>query len=210
MEDIEIEGEVVREAKWVKYLGCMFAKDRDKNKMEITERIVKYSRCVCALYPVLKDTYIPIEAKREIFNSVMVPILSYASESWTMTRRDWSRVQAAEMRPLRAMVGKTRRDRVRNEDIRREVGVTSVRAKIDKSQLRWLEHQERMDEDRIAKKRLMWTPDGRRSRGRPRKRWRDGVEEIIESSGLGTIDELRNDDAFERQNWRQVLTHLTG
>ncbi len=148
--------------------------------------------------------------QREIFDSVMIPILSYASESWTMMMRDWSRLQAAEMRPLRAMVGKTRHDRVQNEDIRREVGVTSVREKIEKSQLRWLEHLERMDEDRIAKKSWMWTPDGRRSRGRLRKRWRDGVEEIIESSGLGTIGELRNDDAFERQNWRQVLTHLTG
>ncbi len=66
MEDIEIEGEVVREAKWVKYLGYMFAKGGDKNKSKITERIVKYSSCVCALYPVLKDTCIPIEAKRDI------------------------------------------------------------------------------------------------------------------------------------------------
>ncbi len=105
MEDIEIEGEVVREAKWVKYLGCMFAMGGDKNKREITERIVKYSRCVCVLYPVLKDTYIPIVAKRKIFDSVMVPILSYASERWTMTKRDWSRLQAAEMMSLRTMVG---------------------------------------------------------------------------------------------------------
>ncbi len=62
---------------------------------------------------------IPIEAKRKIFDSVIVPILSYASESWKMTNRNWNRLQVAEMRPLRAMVGKTRRDRVRNEDIRR-------------------------------------------------------------------------------------------
>ena len=42
---------------------------------------------------------------------------------------DRSRIQLAEMRPLRAMVGK-------NEDIRKSIGVCSVLNKINASQLR--------------------------------------------------------------------------
>ena len=54
------------------------------------------------------------------FNTVLTPTLTYGSESWVMKTADRSRIQAAEMRPLRAMVGKTRRDRVKNEDIRKK------------------------------------------------------------------------------------------
>ena len=208
--EIVLGGEQVKEAEVVKYLGCIFTKEGDKNKREITERISKYSRCVCSLYPVLKDRYIPLEAKRTIFQSILTPILTYASESWTLTNRDWSRVQAAEMRTLRAIVDKTKRDRIRNETIREMVGVTSVRNVIENSQLRCLGHVERMDGMRTVRRRWNWLPDGRRSVGRPRKRWRDGVEELLERRGIDNIEALRDQEAFERTNWRRRLIHLTG
>ena len=43
-----------------------------------------------------------------------------------MKSADRNRIQRAEMRPLRAMVGKTMRDRIENEDIKESVGVCSV------------------------------------------------------------------------------------
>ena len=46
--------------------------------------------------------------------------------------------------------------------------------------------------------------------GRPRKRWKDGVNEILASNGIANIEELREEDAFERTNWKRVLTQLTG
>ncbi len=65
----------MKEAECVRCLGSVFAKDGYKNKEEITERISKYSRGVCALCPILKDKHIPTEAKETIFESVLVPIL---------------------------------------------------------------------------------------------------------------------------------------
>lgn len=76
----------------VNYLGCIFKKDGE-NKGGIIERTSKYSRGACAFYPILKDGYIPTEAKKTIFESTLVPILSYTSESWTLTSKDWSRIQ---------------------------------------------------------------------------------------------------------------------
>ena len=71
--EIVLVGEQVKEAV-VKHLGCIFTKEGDKNNRDITERINKYNRCVCSLYPVLKDRYIPLEAKRTIFQSILTPI----------------------------------------------------------------------------------------------------------------------------------------
>ncbi len=50
------------------------------------------------------------------------------------------------------------------------IGVMSVRSKIEKAQLRWLGYVERMHEERNTKKRWNWRPEGRRSKGRSKKR----------------------------------------
>ena len=112
---------------------------------------------------------------------------------------------------MRTMINKTRRDRVRNDNVRRTVGVAPMINKIEKGQLRWLGHLMRMNENRIAKKRWNWIPNGRRSRGRPRKRWKDGVEEILEKHNMPTIEQLIRDGPFEdRREWKRRLIPLTG
>ena len=53
-----------------------------------------------------------------------------------MTQSDESRVQAAEMKFLRSMVQKARRDRVRNEDIWKEVGVQKLNDRLEQNRLK--------------------------------------------------------------------------
>jgi hypothetical protein len=45
-----------------------------------------------------------------------------------------------EMRFLQKIVGKTTRDKIRNETIRRNLGVPPLQIKIEESQLRWEGH----------------------------------------------------------------------
>jgi hypothetical protein len=52
-----------------------------------------------------------------------VSTLLYGSECWTMRKRDMQKLQAAEMRLLRSVKGRTRLDKIRNEDVRKELGV---------------------------------------------------------------------------------------
>jgi len=42
----------------------------------------------------------------------------------------------------------------------------------------WLRHVMRMDDKRTAKKILEWKPIGTRTRGRPRKRWKQTSKKI--------------------------------
>ena len=116
------------------------------------------------------------------------------------------------MRPLRAMVGKTRRDRMRNEDIRKSVGVCSVLNEIDAGQLRLLGHLERMDEERVARGCWEWMPGGRRPRGRPRKRWKETVQHTLSTChDLPNIRRLREEGIFQDgTEWTKMLAPLTG
>ena len=101
-----------------------------------------------------------------------------------------------------SLKGVTRRDRVRNLEIRRELRVEPLLEEIERIQLRWYAHVVRMADNRLPKKYLLWQPSGSRLVGRPRKRWIDGIRVAIEKRGdaLSTIEESQK--YFDRQKWR--------
>ena len=56
-----------------------------------------------------------------------------------------------EMKCLRSLVGVSRMDRVRNEEVRRIAGIErELASRVDHRVLRWFGHVERMDEYRMA------------------------------------------------------------
>jgi hypothetical protein len=67
---------------------------------------------------------------------VIAPILLYGSESWPTQEKHVSRITATEMRCCRKIVGKTKRDQVRSERIREQVGQESVRRVLEERQLK--------------------------------------------------------------------------
>jgi hypothetical protein len=68
-----------------------------------------------------------MKTKTRIYQSVIAPILLYGSESWPTQEKHVSRLTATEMRCCRKIVGKTKRDPVRSERVREQVGQESVR-----------------------------------------------------------------------------------
>jgi hypothetical protein len=51
---------------------------------------------------------------------------------------------------------------------------------IKGQRISWLGHLERMGEDRMPKKIITQELEGTRRRGRPRKRWEEGVERDLQ------------------------------
>lgn len=56
--------------------------------------------------------------------------------------------------------------------------------KVKKNRLRWCAHVRRKKENSLVRSTMMRELPGRKRRGRPRKRWLDGVKEMMEESGL--------------------------
>jgi hypothetical protein len=74
---------------------------------------------------------------------------------------------------LRHLLEITKLDKERNQSVSEKLGVQNIVLEIKQYQGEWLRHVERMDTDRIPKQALKCRPKGKRSIGRPRKRWRD-------------------------------------
>jgi hypothetical protein len=71
----------------------------------------------------------------------------YGAECWPTKRRHIKQLSVAEMRMLRWICSHTRRDQVRNDDIRERLGVAPVEEKLVQYRLRWFEHmQQRLTE----------------------------------------------------------------
>jgi hypothetical protein len=70
------------------------------------------------------------------------------------------------MKFLKAIVGKTKRDRIRNSYIRGELKMEEIQNQIRESRMRWFGHVKRMDEHRIPKRLLEMKASGKRPRGR--------------------------------------------
>jgi hypothetical protein len=60
-----------------------------------------------------------------------------------LKRRHVQQLSVAKMRMLRWICGQTRRDRVRNDDIRERLGVAPLEEKLMQHRLRWFEHMQR-------------------------------------------------------------------
>ena len=133
-----------------KYLGINFTSD-GKQDVELDTRIGKASAILRELNrSVVLKRELREQAKLAVFKSVYVPTLIYGHECWLMTERVRSRVQAAEMRFLRKIVGVTRLDRVRNTAIREKLATEPLLLHIEKSQLRWFGHVCRMPHERLT------------------------------------------------------------
>ena len=89
-----------------------------------------------------------------------------------MKDRDKTRLQAAEIKVLRSVVGVTRLECVRNEVIRERLKQEAVVAQVKRRREVWREKVIE-NEGSLVNRVMNGQVAGKRPRGRPRKRWSD-------------------------------------
>ena len=174
---------------------------------DVCERIAKAS-CAFGMLkePVFRDRNLSITTKRLVYNSVVLGVLLYGSETWTTTRNITRKLESFHNRCLRGILGITseqqRMERITSIQIAKRFGMEdSLEDTITARRLRWLGHLARMEGDRVPKKVLFgWLPQPRPPHG-TKMRWRDRVRKDLRKFG---IDERTwYTEAQERAEWRQ-------
>ena len=74
-------------------------------------------------------------------------VLLYDTECWAIKRHHAQKMSVAEMRMLRWMCDNTRRNDVRNEDIRTKIDIAPIEEKMRENRLRWFSHVRRRPTD---------------------------------------------------------------
>jgi hypothetical protein len=74
---------------------------------------------------------------------VIRPAILYGAECWATKGQHIQKMSVAEMRMLRWICGHTKKDRIRNDDIRDKLGVAPIQKKLVQHRLRWFGHIQR-------------------------------------------------------------------
>src|SRR5215469_6470434 len=144
-----------------------------------------------------------MERKRGIYERAVVLKVMYGSELWVLSAKERKALEVFEMKGLRSMCGIRVSDRIRNERIReicrweRGLVVRSVQ-----SILRWYGHVVRMDGERLVGRIMDSWAYGNRGRGRPKRRWMDGIREALRARD---VEGDGRNLAMDREVWRALV-----
>ena len=188
------------------YLGTSI-NDQNDVSLEIKRRITLANRCYYGLSKQFSSRAFSRRTKITLYKSLILPVLLYGAEAWTLRTTEKQMLGAFERKILRRIFGPLRVDgeyrrRTNLELYELYVDVDLVK-KIQIERLRWLGHVERMENNAPAKKVLFdGTSHGHRSRGRQITRWKDQVVQDLNSLGVFNWRQ----QARDRNNWRRLLT----
>ena len=120
----------------------------------------------------------------KIYKTIILPVVLYDCEIWFFTLKEECRVRLLGKTILRRIFGSKRDEngrwrRLHNEELNSLYRSPNVMRVIKFRRLRWTGHSARMKEDRIAFEILTDKPTGKRSPGRPRRRWDDNIRIYI-------------------------------
>jgi hypothetical protein len=127
--------------------------------------------------------------------TVILPVVLYGCETWSLTEREEHKLRVFENRVLRRIFG-PKRDGVMggwrklyNEELHNLYSLPSIIRIIKSRRMRWVGHVTRMGEKRNVYWLLVGKAEGKKPLGRPRHRWIDNIKmdlfrDRIECCGL--------------------------
>jgi len=149
-----------------------------------------------------RDRKLGLPINIRLYTSVVKAIFLYSAETWPLTKTETQRLEAAHQKWLRRILNVSWKDMIRSESIREQTGQEKLELSDQERPLRWLGHEQRMSDDRIAKQVLHWVPEDRRKRGRPCVTWKHVVMKDFEKGGLSWEEAMSlTADRREWRNW---------
>jgi hypothetical protein len=158
---------------YINYLGTW----RNSIHEEIKSRLKSGNACYHSVQNLLSSGLLSKNSKIRVYRTVVLPVVLYGCETWSLTLREEQRLSVFENRVLRRTLGPKRDEatgewrRLHNEGLNALYSSPNIVRVINSRRMRWAGHVTRMGEKRGAYRILMGRPEGRRLLGKPRRRW---------------------------------------
>ncbi|KAJ4435638.1 hypothetical protein ANN_18254 [Periplaneta americana] len=182
--NIKIGNLSFEEVEKFKYLGVTVTKYINDIREEIKHRINMGNASYYSVEKLLSSSLLSKNLKVRIYKTVILPVVLYGCETWTLTLREEHRLRVFENKVLRKIFG-TKRDEVtgewrklHNTELHALYSSPDIIMNIKSRRLRWAGHVARMGESRNAYRVLVGRPEGKGPLGRARRRWENNIKWI--------------------------------
>ncbi|KAJ4435519.1 hypothetical protein ANN_18135 [Periplaneta americana] len=169
--NIKIGNLSLKEVEKFKYLGATVT-NINYTQEEIKHRINMGNACYYSVEKLLSSSLLSKNLKVRIYKTVILPVVLYGCETWTLTLREEQRLRVFENKVLRKIFGAKRDEvtgewrKLHNTELHGLYSSPDIIRNIKSRRLRWAGHVARMGESRNAYR----VPDGLtlipRSRGK--------------------------------------------
>jgi Reverse transcriptase (RNA-dependent DNA polymerase) len=171
----KLNGMDIQRTEDYKYLGSIFSFEDNEGK-EIQARVAAAWRSFWSHKKYLLSD-MPIHLKKRLMDTCILPSLTYGCQCWNFSETALEKLNVEQRNMERRMMKIKKTSHTRNEKMRKYSNIVDVRARRKELKWSWAGHLQRLDDRRWAKKIEVWEPKGRRKKGRPKRRWRDDIEE---------------------------------
>ena len=145
---IKLNGEELKNVDHLKYLGSVIDKDGTIDR-DVDLRVQAAWSSWRKFSGVLYSHHAQSE---DIRDHKTRPALTYASECWAMKVTNKKKIATTEMRMLRGILGVSRRDHMRKEEIRRTLHLSPIDEVMRSDRLRWFGHVQRRDAPNVTRR----------------------------------------------------------
>jgi hypothetical protein len=127
--------------------------------------------------------------KIKIYKTVILPVVLYGCETWSLTLGEDHRLRVFKNRVLRKIfVPKSEEDgswrKLHNDELHSLYSSPNIVRVIKSKRMRWAGHVARVGEGRRVYRVLVGRPEGKRPLGRPRRRWKDNIKMDLREIGI--------------------------
>lgn len=205
--DFFIDGCKIKRVHRFKYLGSYLTSDCRLDE-ELAARIQAASCAMGRLRDRVFDCRdLTVETKLNVYNQCIMPLLLYASETWTLYYHQIKLLRTVQQRHLRSILGIKWSDYITNDEVLARAKTADIETTLVKNRLRWLGHVIRLPDERPVKILLFGElAEGTRKVGRPFLRYKDTLKSILKRAGV--LDSWYN-KTNDRLEWRKLIEEIS-
>jgi len=165
-----------------------FYSERKLEKNEVKKCLLSFVAFSCVSHFVVQNM------KFKIYKIIILPVVLYGCETWSLTLREERNLRVFENRAFRRIFGPKGGEvtgewrKLYNEELNdMYCSPNSVRV-IKSRRNKWAEYVACMGERTVVYRLLVGKPEGKRNLGRPGSRWEDNIKMNLQEVECGGMD----------------------
>jgi hypothetical protein len=194
---IKVNGKILEQVDKYVYLGHLITED-GRCDQEIRRRIEIARAAFINMKNILTSRKVDMETRKRLIRCYIISTFLYASETWTIHKDSWNKIEAFEMWLLRKMMKISYTTHTSNQEVLRMTNSKrTLKAAIINRKIQYFGHIIRRG--KFQRLLLEGKMEGKRGRGRPRRAW---FHDISDSTGFNYVTCVRR---AQRREQLQIM-----